>query len=307
MAKKNWPLVSIVTVNYNQTDTTLDLIDSLIKITYPNIELLVVDNDSPEADALRIRQKYPRVILVQSPINYGFAAGNNQGIMRARGKYVMILNNDVIVTPGFLEPLVEMCEENRLIGAISPKIRFYYEPQLIQFAGFTPIHPITMRNKAIGWREKDQGQYDTEGPTGFCHGAAMLVPMEVIRKVGMMSYIYFLYYEEADWCERIRKAGYQLWYTHRSLVYHKESVSTGKDSPLKAYYLTRNRIIFLRRNAKGKNLWLGILYQVLVAVHRNTLKYIMKGNFRYVFAFAKGVVWHFFHLRDPSIFENPTL
>ena len=307
MEKKIWPLVSIVTVNYNQTDTTLELIDSLLKITYPNIELLVVDNDSPEADAIRIRQKYPRVILIQSPINYGFAAGNNLGIMRARGKYVMILNNDVIVTPGFLEPLVELCEKNAQIGAVSPKIKFYYEPQVIQYAGFTPIHPITMRNRAIGWKERDRGQYDNEGPTGFCHGAAMLVPMKVIQNVGMMSYIYFLYYEEADWCERIRRAGYELWYSPRSLVYHKESVSTGKDSPLKAYYLTRNRIIYLRRNTRGLNLWLGLMYQIFIAVPRNALKYILKGKFSYVAAFVKVITWHFFHLNDPSVFENPRL
>ncbi len=307
MEKRSWPLVSIVTVNYNQTDATLELIDSLLKITYPNIELLVVDNDSPEADASRIRQKYPRVILVQSPINYGFAAGNNLGIMRAKGKYVLILNNDVIVTPNFLEPLVEICENNPRIGAVSPKIRFYYDPQIIQYAGFTPFHPITMRNRAIGWRERDTGQHDVEGPTGFCHGAAMLVPMEVVRKVGMMSYIYFLYYEEADWCERIKKAGWELWYTHRSLIFHKESISTGKESPLKVYYLTRNRIIYLRRNVNGINFWLGVAYQVLIALPRNALKYSLKGKISYVKAFIKGVGWNIFHLNDLSIFENPTL
>jgi len=307
MEKKTWPLVSIVTVNYNQTDTTLDLIDSLLKITYPNIELLVVDNNSPEADAERIRQKYPRVVLVQSPINYGFAAGNNLGIMRARGKYVMVLNNDVIVTPRFLEPLVELCEGNPGIGAASPKIRFYYEPRVIQYAGFSPIHPITMRNKAIGWREIDVGQHDHEGPTGFCHGAAMIVPMRVIHEVGLMSYSFFLYYEEADWCERIKKAGYELWYTHRSVVYHKESVSTGKESPLKAYYLTRNRIIYLRRNTSGLHLFLGVMYQILVAIPRNALKYILKGKFSFVAAFIKGITWHLIHLNDTSIFENPRL
>ena len=123
---KKYPLVSIITVNYNQTETTRELIESLTRITYPNIEMIVVDNDSPEDDSSRLKHTFPGVRLIKSPINYGFAAGNNFGIMGARGKYILLLNNDVIVTPGFLEPLVEKCESDSTVGAVSPKIRFYY-------------------------------------------------------------------------------------------------------------------------------------------------------------------------------------
>ncbi|HAW57841.1 MAG TPA: dTDP-Rha--alpha-D-GlcNAc-pyrophosphate polyprenol alpha-3-L-rhamnosyltransferase, partial [Bacteroidales bacterium] len=101
-----FPLVSIITVNYNQAASTLALIESLTKITYPNIELLVVDNDSTIENAKRINHIFPSVRIIKSPINYGFAAGNNLGIMQAKGKYILLLNNDVVVTPNFLEPLI---------------------------------------------------------------------------------------------------------------------------------------------------------------------------------------------------------
>jgi hypothetical protein len=302
-----FPLVSIITVNYNQAASTLALIESLTKITYPNIELLVVDNDSTIENAKRINHIFPSVRIIKSPINYGFAAGNNLGIMQAKGKYILLLNNDVVVTPNFLEPLIKLCESNPRIGGVSPKILFYNDPQRIQYAGFTPIHPITMRNSAIGYRETDRGQYDYECTTGFCHGAAMMVPIEVIKIVGMMSYVYFLYYEEADWCERIKKAGYQLWYSGYSKVYHKESLSTGNQSQLKVYYLNRNRIIYLRRNSKGLYLFLAIVYQIMIAIPKNILLYLVKGKFSKLSAYLRAIGWNIHNLNNPEIFENPYL
>jgi len=302
-----YPLVSVITVNYNQPGTTLELIESLSRITYPNFEILVVDNDSPDEDPYTIKSRFPGVRLIRSPINYGFAAGNNFGIMGARGKYVMLINNDVVVTPGFLEPLVRLCEDNPLIGGISPKIRFFYDPKVIQYAGFNAIDPITMRNSAIGYRQTDLGQADTTGPTAFCHGAAMLVPMDVIRKVGMMSYVFFLYYEEADWCERMKRAGYELWYTSQSLVYHKESISTGKSSPLKTYFQSRNRIVYLRRNVKGKRLLLALLYQFFVAIPKNSVMHLFRGRFRYFHAYLRAIGWNIKNFSNPEIFDNPGL
>ena len=256
---RHYPLVSIITVNYNQAEVTCALIESLNKITYPNFEIIVVDNHSTEDDPSIIKKRYPSVVFIQNQINYGFADGINYGLMRARGEYVLLLNNDIEVPPGFMEPLVEKLEKNPGIGAVSPKIKFYYQPDTIQYAGYTPINNITMRNFAIGYWEKDKGQYDNDKETAYAHGAAMMVPMRVVKEIGLMSYIFFLYYEEADWCARIKKAGYKIYYVGKSYVLHKESVSTGKMSPLKIYYQNRNRIVFMRRNIEGKEFYLGIL------------------------------------------------
>ncbi len=304
---KNYPLVSIVSVNYNHSEATSEMLDSLERISYPNIEVIVVDNASPDDDPTKLKEKHPNLILIENPINYGFAAGNNFGIMRARGKYVLFLNNDTVVKVDFLEPLVKKMEENPNIGAVSPKIRFYYEPEQIQYAGYTTINPVTTRNFAIGFKEFDKGQYDEDKPTAYAHGAAMMIPMEVIRKIGMMSYTFFLYYEEADWCERIKKAGYEIHYVHNSLVMHKESVSTGKQSPMKIYYQNRNRIVFMRRNIEGKHFWLALAYQLFVAIPKNGLSHLIRGRIRYFYAYIRAIGWNIRHIFSKEIHENPML
>jgi len=302
-----YPLVSIIAVNFNHPEVTCDFIESLNRITYPNFEVIIVDNKSPDDDPSIIKQRFPNIIFYASHINWGFAGGNNQGIMRARGEYVLLLNNDTIVDKSFLEPLVEKMQADPSIGAVSPKIRFYYDPEIIQYAGFKPINIYTVRNSAIGYREKDEGQYDCDRETAYAHGAAMMIPMEVIKKVGLMSYIFFLYYEEADWSFRIKRAGYKICYVHNSLVFHKESVSTGKLSALKIYYMTRNRIVFMRRNIFGKDFFIGVIYQLFVAIPKNALKFFFKGNIKMFYAYCRAIGWHMKNIFNNDIHNNPRL
>jgi len=304
---KRYPLVSIITVNYNQAEVTCALLESLNKITYPNLEVIVVDNHSTEDDPSIIKKRYPNIVFIQNPINYGFAAGNNYGLMRARGEYVMLLNNDIEVPPGFLEPLVAKLENHPDIGAVSPRIRFYYQPDTIQYAGYTSMDKVTIRNTAIGYREKDKGQYNVDRETPSAHGAAMVVPIHVVKEIGLMSYIFFLYYEEADWCKRILRAGYKIYYVGSSYVLHKESVSTGKLSPLKIYYLNRNRIVFMRRNLHGKEYYVALLYQLFVAIPKNAFSFLLKGKISLFLAYYRAIGWHVTHAFSKEIHENPML
>jgi len=304
---KNFPLVSIITVNYNHSETTIELIESLSKISYPNIEIIVVDNASPDDNPKLIKQKHPSVILIESVINYGFAGGNNLGIMRARGDYVLLLNNDVIVPVDFLEPLVLKLVNNPDYGAISPKIHYYHTLNTIQYAGFTPIDTKTVRNMTIGKGELDKGQYDKDYETAYAHGAAMMVPMDVIKHVGMMSYEFFLYYEEADWCNRIRNAGYKIGYVHNSKVFHKESVTTGKLGVIKVYYLTRNRLVYMRRNIYGTDFLISILYQIFIAIGKNAFTYLLKGNIRVFWAYIRAINWNIKNMFNVEIHDNPRL
>ncbi len=304
---KRFPLVSIITVNYNQAEVTCALLESLNKITYPNFEVIVIDNASVDDDPGIIKKRYPNVVFISNPINYGFAAGNNFGLMRAKGEYVLLLNNDIEVPTDFMEPLVEKLMKNPDIGAVSPKIKYYYQNDTIQYAGFTPINYVTMRNASIGFRTKDIGQYNTDYETAYAHGAAMMVPMEVVKKIGLMSYIFFLYYEEADWCVRIKSAGYKIYFVHNSYVLHKESISTGKLSSLKIYYQNRNRLVFMRRNVKGADFYFGIAYQFFVAIPKNAFSYLLKGKIKLFYAYYQAIGWNLKHLFDKEIYENPSL
>jgi GT2 family glycosyltransferase len=122
-----------------------------------------------------------------------------------------------------------------------------------------------------------------------------------------MSYIFFLYYEEADWSYRIKRAGYRICYVHDSLVYHKESISVGKLSAMKIYYLNRNRIVFMRRNVFGKDFVVGLLYQLAVAIPRNALKYLVKGKFNLFYAYLRAIGWHLKRSLSTNIHDNPYL
>ena len=305
MSNQDFPLVSIITVNYNQTEITCQLLASLRKISYPNIEIFVVDNASFKDDPSPIKIRFPEIKIILSNENFGFAGGNNLAIRQSKGEYILLINNDTEVETGFLEPLVNKMTANPKIGVVSPKIRYFYHPDLIQYAGFEPMSPITIRQYAIGFNQKDTGQYNTDKLTDFGFGAAMIVSRDVINKVGLMADIFFLYYEEMDWMARIRRAGFEIWYVHNSVVYHKDSITTGPESPLKTYYLNRGRLLYMRRNTFGFKHLLGILYQGVVAVPKNLIIYLFTKKPDLLKAYCQAIGWHIAHLFSRSVYENP--
>ena len=184
--------------------------------------------------------------------------------------------------------LIERLESHPAIGAVSPLIRFAASPQHIQFAGFTPLSGITLRNKSIGYNCADDKTFHTAHPSPYLHGAAMLVKREVIARIGLMPEIYFLYYEELDWCTRMTEKGYELWYEPRATVFHQESRTTGQNSPLKVFYLTRNRLLYAWRHRRGGRLILSLLYQWGIAAPKNILINLSQARFRQALAILKG-------------------
>jgi len=304
---QNQPLVSIITINYNQAGITCEMLGSLFQITYKNIEVIVVDNGSREDSPKIIKEKFPRILFIQSPENLGFAGGNNLGITQSHGKYILLLNNDTVVTQGFLEPLVNKMESDPTIGAVSPKIRFFFNPDTIQYAGLTPINPYTMRSRAIGFSEKDEGQYEKDAVTAYAHGAAMMFSKEAVQKIGLMSTSFFLYYEELDWGFRLRKAGYKIYYVHNSLIFHKESMTTGKISPLKTYYINRSRLLYMRRNVHGFRFLISILFQSFIAVPKNAAKYLVQGKTNLFKAYHNAICWHLKNMFNKKLHQHPFL
>ena len=304
---ESFPLVSIITVNYDQPDVTLAFLDSIKKITYPSYEIIVVDNASPTRRPAILKEKHPDIILIESRENLGFAGGNNLGIRIAKGSLHLLINNDTEVDPGFIEPLVKKIQQDPSLGVVSPKIRYFYQPDLIQYAGFTAINPLTVRNRGIGFQEKDTGQYDQDSYTEYAYGAAMMIPVNVMKKVGLMADIFFLYYEEMDWIRRIKDAGFKVAYVHNSLIFHKDSITTGTMSPLKIYYLNRNRLLYLRRNVHGIVFLLALLYQFLLAVPKNMLFFLFKGQLKLFIAYKNAIGWQFSNAFNKELHKSPTL
>lgn len=284
-------LLSIITINYNGLKDTCELIESL-PLEDKSIEVIVVDNASAQDEATIIEERYPQVKIIRSKKNLGFAGGNNLGIKAAKGKYLFFLNNDTLLKPqtSDIRSLISRLETSPKIGMVCPKIRFTWGNQLIQFAGYTPLTPITMRNKAIGCGEADHGQYDTPHFTPYAHGAAMMIKREIIEKVGLMPECYFLYYEELDWSMMIRRVGYDIWYEPACTVFHKESQTTGQNSPLRTYYITRNRLLFAQRNQQAMAKYITYLYLISIVAIRDILKYAFQQRWDLVRATIRGVV-----------------
>ncbi|KPM31195.1 Glycosyl transferase family 2 [Croceitalea dokdonensis DOKDO 023] len=293
--KKHQPLVSIITINYNESAVTLAMLKTVRELYYKNIEVIVVDNASPNDRPDVIKEHYPEVTLIKSPENLGFAGGNNLGVKAAKGEFLFFVNNDTELPPDCLAPLVNTLVKDRTIGMVSPKIKFYWNPELIQYAGYTPMNQWTIRNNSIGYHQKDDGSFDVEGETESIHGAAMMVPKHVVKTVGMMTEVYFLYYEEHDWAQMIKRAGYKIYYQPQSYILHKESLSTGKFSPLKTYYITRNRIVFARRNFKPIQLFVSLLFQAFVSIPKNIITFLFKRQFEHLSAYLRAIKWNLSH------------
>lgn len=272
------PRISVITVNFNGLELTAAMIESLARHVSTPLEIIVVDNGSTRDEAALLRKRYPGIVALRSPENLGFAGGNNLGIRAATGDCLLLLNNDTEVADDTLHHLADTLAADPSIGAVCPKIRFWEPPQAIQFAGYTPLTRITLRNALIGFGEPDDGSHDTPRETPYAHGAAMLVRREAIEKAGEMPEEYFLYYEELDWSERIREAGYRIVYDPRATVFHKESATTGRESPLRSYYLTRNRLLFARRNRRGAAQSLSVLYQLGIALPKSVAAALVHGR-----------------------------
>ncbi|MDD3037755.1 glycosyltransferase family 2 protein [Bacteroides sp.] len=287
--KNDHPLLSFITICYNGFSDTCELIESIQKTIYSvNYEIIVVDNASRENEAAKFQKLYPSVIAIRNNENNGFSGGNNIGIRQSKGKYIFLINNDTYIETDGIAFLIKRLESSAKIGGVSPKIRFAFSPQHIQFAGFTPLSRFSLRNRTLGFDSPDNGMFDKAHSTPYLHGASMLLKREVIDTVGLMPEIFFLYYEELDWCTSMRKAGYELWYEPRFTIFHKESQSTGQLSKLRTYYLTRNRLLYARRNLKGFTRSATLLYLSTVAASKNGLLYLLKGRLDLSVAIFKG-------------------
>ena len=249
----------------------------------------MVDNASTQDEASIISEKYPHIKVIRSKQNLGFAGGNNLGIKEAKGKYILLINNDTYFKEFNIDSLIERLESSDKIGIVCPKLRFAWGCNPIQFTGYTPLSTITVRNQAIGFGEEDKGQYETAHSTPYAQGAAMLIKREAIDTVGLMPECFFLYYEELDWSMMFTRAGYEIWYDPACTVYHKESQTTGQNSPLRTYYITRNRLLLVKRNYKGISKYLSYIYLIGIVAPRDIIKYALQDRFDLIKAIYRGI------------------
>ena len=296
------PLVSIITVNYDTPAVTAEMLRSLSKLTYPNWEVIVVDNASPNNSSIVLKDEFPLIKHISCPENIGFAGGNNIGLHFATGEFVFFVNNDTEVTPKLVTQLVTYLQTHPKCGIACPKIKYFYKPDTIQYAGAVGLHPLTSRSFDIGYLQKDTGAFDGCNVTDLPNGAAMMVPMKLIARIGQMSEMYFLYYEELDWAARFKQQNFEIHYVGTAEIYHKESVSTGKNSPFKTFYLYRNRLLYIRRNYEGLKWLIASTFFVVVSSMIHIFKHRLKNEKEHAIAIRKALIWNFSepHHKEPK-------
>lgn len=291
------PLVSVITINFNQAAYTLQMIDSLKRCGYENLEIIVVDNASNNNDVEAIATLHHDVKVLRLSENLGFAGGNNKGLEQAKGEYFLFLNNDTEVSEGFIEPLIAVFEQFPDAGMVSPRIHYFdsVEMKTIQYAGARKINLLTGRGSNIGWGETDMGQYNYVLETDYAHGAALMFNRRILKQLGCIPDQYFLYYEEHDWCTAMQRVGLKAYFCGKSVIFHKESISVGKNSPLKTYYMNRNRIMYLRRNASFVKFSIAILFYSFVSLPIAIIRFVLKRDFSHIKYYLWGISWHFTH------------
>ena len=250
------PVVYIVILNYNGIEDTVECIESLNKIEYSNYRIVVVDNDSNLDNKIQLEKfkAFNNVDLIYNSENLGYAGGNNEGIKYAinnGAEYVCVANNDIVVDPAFLKNMVDMALQQTNTGIVCPQIREYYNRDRISYGG-GEINYYKGGVTICGINSYDEKVMNTPRSITFGHGCCMLIKKEVLSTVGLLPENYFLYYEDTDYSYRVVHNGYTINYCPSSIIYHKESVSTVKDSPNYQYYFTRNRLMFIKNNLKKK-------------------------------------------------------
>lgn len=267
------PLVYLLILNYKGYDDTCECIESLLEIQYSNCKLLIIDNDSQDGSEERLRERYPDIEIIQTHKNLGFAGGNNVGIKYAMDKsadYIGILNNDIIVDKNFLNVLVSTMESDKEIGIIGPAVCDYNNRGKVISAG-AKMSLLTGEGVYIYVNEDYANISRNVIMCDYVNGCCMLVSADTINKVGYLPEIYFMYFEETEWCLKARKCGLKVVCDTSSVIWHKESAAIGDDSPLKQYYLSRNRVLFIKRNANffqklvfNIYIWLQMFYRSLI-------------------------------------------
>ena len=250
-----YPKIAIVILNWNGLLDTLECLRSIQKIVYPNYMVVVIDNGSKGNDAEIIRKKFGNfVCVIQEEKNLGFAGGSNVGIRWALcsgAKYVLLLNNDTVVDPNFLTELVNISQNDTQIGIVGPKIYYYEQPNRIYSAGGR-VNFWTGNAPRIGIREIDDGRFDNIEEVDYVCGCALLIKEKTIKTIGLLSEIYFAYYEETEWCQKARKAGFKVVYVPKARIWHKSHYTkTSSANALTIYYMTRNRFLFVKRNSNA--------------------------------------------------------
>lgn len=268
------PSVYIIILNYNNPGDTIACVEEAEKISYGNFKIVIVDNKSTDNSEAILKEKFPHHTFFQTGANLGYAGGNNIGMKYAKDQgadYICVLNNDVITNPDFLQKLLDYLEANPKVGVVGPRVCEYDEPHIVQSTG-AMIDFHTGRVNIINNGVNEDQLKGKIIPCDYVGGACLLFNSNILEKVGYFPEDYFLFYEETEWCLEIKKKGFEVICYCDAKVVHKGSASINQISGLSEYFMYRNVVIFMKRNAKLNQRLVFYSYSMLYAIYRGLIK-----------------------------------
>lgn len=289
-------LASVIITTRNRKNIVLDCLNSVLRMNYTNLEVILMDNASSDGTTEAVKKKFPRVKIVVSKKNLGIAGGRNAGLKVAKGGYILFLDSDTVVDINMATELINLIAKDAKIGIVVPKIYFFDEPNRIWYAG-AKVNLFTSRTKNIGVYELDQGQYEqvyevSHGPTAF------LCRKEVIERIGDHEEKYFMSYADLDFAIRAKKNGFRVLFAPKAKLWHR--IATGQDRnsirdllgtfPPRAYYFARNRFIFMKRHAKKLNFMIFLILFTPGLFLYYTTKIILCREWKYLRMYLLGLV-----------------
>ena len=308
------PAVAIVILNWNGKEFLKKFLPSVIESTYYNKRIFVADNASTDDSISFLLQHYPTIEIIKNSGNQGFAKGYNSALKKIKSDYYILLNSDVEVAAGWIEPVIELMESDKLIAACQPKILAYNNKDQFEYAGACGGwmdnlgYPFT-RGRVFEDCEMDNAQYDNARQCFWASGAAMFVRASVYEELGGLDEYFFAHQEEIDFCWRAQLSGYKIFVQPASVVYHVGGGTLPKGNSKKTYLNYRNNMIMLYKNMP----WYNAVWKIPVRLVLNSMaacKSLFSGDAGYFLAIAKAhrhfIGWMLFHKKESLFVKNKT-
>lgn len=293
----NSQLASVIIVTRNRKNEVIACLQSVYKMNYPTFEVILVDNASQDDTVSVVKKQFPQVKLIACLQNLGLNAAKNKGQKVAQGKYILFLDSDTIVDKNFLSELIKVAESDPQIGLVCPKMYYFDQKEVIWYAG-ARVNFLTSQTKNLGCNEKDNGQYDQIRPTSFAP-TAYLATQELAKKLKGHEEAFFMTYGDTDYGFRAQAAGFKVMFCPTSKLWHrlgqeentKSLRALGYNQPLRAYYFSRNRVVFMKRHAPKLNFWIFlIVFFPLMTLYIAYKIIIFKGGRQFLAPHLKGAL-----------------
>lgn len=260
---------AVVILNWNGRKFLEDFLPAVVQHNPVFSEVIVADNASTDDSIAWLSKNFPGVRVIRNATNGGFAKGYNEALAQVNAEYFVLLNSDVEVTAGWMEPVISLMDSDKNIAAAQPKIRAFREKEKFEYAGAAGGYidkygfPFC-RGRIFDTVEKDAGQYDNDAEIFWATGACMFVRASIWKEMGGLDEDFFAHMEEIDLCWRMRNRGYRIMYSGKSIVYHVGGGTLGKQNPQKTYLNFRNNLILLLKNHASQYLFLKLVWRMVL-------------------------------------------